>query len=489
MSTKRKLLVALAVFLLVFGGLFFWIWRGVPAEHTVDELSGKDPVLVEPKPETIPSIAIAKPIGWAANEAPVAAKGLVVTRFAEGLAHPRVLHTLPNGDIIAAEAEAPEGNMGDGFVATIAGWLMSNAGASGKSPNRLVLLRDGDGDGKAEGRFTLREGQGLSSPSGLGWAKDTLYVANHDAVLAFPYKLGETALAGEPKKIMDLPPSGGHWMRNLVLTPDGKKLYVAVGSSSNIAENGLEIEKGRAAIWEKDLTSEAYPRQYANGMRNPNGLAWNPSTGELWTTVNERDMLGPDLVPDYLTNVPVGSHYGWPWLYWKVYDDDRVELPPPDYLDDFVRKPEYGLGAHVAALGLTFVYGGERMGPDFANGAFIARHGSWNRTPAAGYDVVFVKFDANGNPLALPVPVLTGFLTGDGDTRGRPTWVTFAKDGALLVSDDTAGIVWRVIAPGAAPALPVRPVVTGRMPPQRSLSSDPTAQFKAKIKPNEDEQQ
>jgi glucose/arabinose dehydrogenase len=489
MSTKRKLFVALAVFLLVFGGLFYWILRGVPAEHTVEELSGTDPIIAEPKEETIPSIAIAKPVGWAAGAAPLAAKGLEVTRFAEGLSHPRVLHTLPNGDVIAAEADAPEGNMGDGLMAKIAEWLMSGAGSSGKSPDRLVLLRDADGDGKAEGRFTLRQGQGLASPSGLGWAKDTLYVANHDAVLAFPYKLGETTLSGEPRKIMDLPPSGNHWMRNLVLTPDGKKLYVAVGSASNIAENGLEIEKGRAAIWEKDLTSEAYPRQYANGLRNPNGLAWNPASGELWTTVNERDMLGPDLVPDYLTNVPVGAHYGWPWIYWKTHDDDRVDTWPPEYIDDFVRKPEYALGAHTAPLGMAFVYGGERMGPDFANGAFIARHGSWNRKPAAGYDVVFVKFDANGNPLGLPLPVLSGFLTGDGDTRGRPTWVSFAKDGALLVSDDTAGIVWRVINPAATPAAAVKPVISTRMPPQRSLSGEPPARFQAKIKPGQDEQQ
>jgi glucose/arabinose dehydrogenase len=489
MSTKRKLLVALAVFLLVFGGLFFWIWRGVPAEHSVEELSGKDPVIAEPKEETIPSVAIAKPVGWASGEAPVAAKGLTVTRFAEGLDHPRVLYTLPNGDVIAAEAGAPEGNLGEGFVAWIAEWLMSRAGAGGKSPDRLVLLRDGDGDGKAEGRFTLRDGKGLVSPSGLGWAQDTLYVANHDAVLAFPYKLGETVLGGEPKKVMDLPPGGNHWMRNLLLTPDGKKLYVAVGSASNIAENGLEIEKGRAAIWEKDLTSDAYPRQYANGLRNPNGLAWNPSTGELWTVVNERDMLGPDLVPDYLTNVPIGAHYGWPWLYWKTYDDNRVVSLPPDYIDDFVRKPEFALGAHTAPLGLAFVYGGERMGPDFGNGAFIARHGSWNRKPAAGYDVVFVKFDANGNPQGKPLPVLSGFLKDDGDTRGRPTWVSFARDGALLVSDDTAGIIWRVINPSAQPAPLIRPVVTASMPPQRSLNSDPEAQFRAKIKPNEDEKQ
>lgn len=489
MSTKRKLLVALAVFLLVIGGLVIWVWRGVPAEHTLDELSGKDPVLAEPRPETIPSIGIARPVGWAANEAPVAAKGLAVSRFAEGLQHPRVIHTLPNGDVIVAETDAPADSMGDGLAARIAIWIMQRAGSHHRSPDRLILLRDGDGDGKAEGRFVLREGRGLASPSGIGWAKDRLYVANHDAVLAFAYKLGETELAGEPSKIMDLPAAGNHWMRNLLLSPDGKKLYVAVGSASNIAENGPEIEQGRAAIWEKDLASDGYGRQYAQGLRNPNGLAWNPSTGELWTTVNERDMLGPDLVPDYLTNVPVGAHYGWPWVYWKSYDDDRVVGLPPDYFDDFVRKPEYALGAHVAALGLTFVYGGERMGPDFANGAFIARHGSWNRKPLAGYDVVFVKFDANGNPEGKPIAVLTGFLNDKGKARGRPTWVGFARDGALLVSDDTAGIVWRVIAPGAAPTAPVRPVITGSLPPQRSLNSDPNAQFRARIKPNRDEAQ
>jgi glucose/arabinose dehydrogenase len=486
MSTKRKLLVALAVFLLVLGGFVYFIWRGVPAQHTLDELSGKDPVLVEAKEESIPSVSIAKPIGWAKDEAPIAAEGLAVSRFAEGLNHPRVIYTLPNGDVIAAEADAPEASKGGGFMGMIAEMLMSRAGARGKSPDRLVLLRDADGDGQAEAKFTLREGNGLASPSGLGWANDTLYVANHDGVLSFAYKLGETTLAGGAKPVMDLPPAGNHWMRGMLLSPDGKKLYVAVGSATNIGEDGLEIEKGRAAIWEKDLTSDRAGRQYANGLRNPNGLAWNPSTGELWTTVNERDMLGPDLVPDYLTNVPVGAHYGWPWIYYKTNDDMRVVAAVPDYLDDFVRKPEYALGAHVAPLGLTFVYGGERMGPNFANGAFIARHGSWNRKPLSGYDVVFVKFDANGNPQGLPLPVLTGFLTGDGSTHGRPTWVSFAKDGALLVSDDTAGIIWRVIAPDAAPAVPVRPVITGHMPPQRSLNSDPEAQFRAKIKAGND---
>ncbi|WP_309752868.1 PQQ-dependent sugar dehydrogenase [Novosphingobium sp.] len=481
MSTKRKLLVALAVFLLVCGGLFFWIWRGTPAKHTDAELSGRDPVLVEPKVEQIPSVSIATPVGWGPNEAPVAAKGLSVTRFAEGLDHPRVIYTLPNGDVIAAEAQGPTGNMGAGFFARIASWLMQRAGAGGVSADALILLRDGDGDGKAEQKFTLRKGNGLASPSGLAWWGDVLYVANHDSVQAFPYKLGETVLNGAPSKVMDLPGGGNHWMRNIVLSDDGTRLYVAVGSASNVGEKGMELEKGRAVIWEKTFGKKGYPRQFASGLRNPNGLAWNPSTGELWVTVNERDQLGPDLVPDYLTNVPIGAHYGWPWVWWKTHDDDRVVAQPPDYFDDYVRKPEYALGAHTASLGLVFVTGGQKLGAQFANGAFIARHGSWNRKPPAGYDVVFVTFDKFGNPQGKPVPVLTGFLTGDGDTHGRPTWLAWGKDGALLVSDDTAGIVWRVIDPAAAPAAAIKPVVTGRLPPQRSLN-DPNAQYTAKMK-------
>jgi len=484
MSTKRKLLVALAVFLLVLGGLAYWIWRGTPAEKTLDELSGRDPALVEPQVERLPSVAIAKPVGWAAGEAPIGAQGLTVTRFAEGLDHPRVLLTLPNGDVVAALADAPASPGGGGLTGWIAQKLMERAGSHGSSPDALVLLRDSNDDGKADQTFTLRKGNGLVSPSGLAWRDGTLYVANHDAVLSFAYQLGETALAGTPKKLMDLPGAGNHWMRNILLSPDGTRLFVAVGSASNIAENGMEAEKGRAAIWELNLKT-GYPRQYAQGLRNPNGLAWNPATGELWTTVNERDQLGPDLVPDYLTNVPVGAHYGWPWVYWKKYDDERVVAAPPEYFDDYVRKPEYALGAHVAPLGLAFVQGGEKLGPDFANGAVIARHGSWNRQPLSGYDVVFVKFDANGNPQGLPIPLLTGFLTGKGTTHGRPTWVTFAKDGALLISDDTAGIIWRAIAPNAAPAPAVKPVVTARMPAQRELRGDPATQFKADFKQDE----
>ena len=481
MTTKRKLLIALIVFLLVAGLFIGWIWRGTPAKYTLDQLSGRDPVLAEPDVEQIPSVAVAKAIGWAAGEAPVGASGLMVSRFAEGLTHPRVMLTLPNGDVLVAEANAPKGNFGGGLMSVVAGLLMKRAGAAGVSPERLVLLRDADGDGKAEARFTLREKDGLESPSGLAWAGGKLYVANHNAVLQFDYALGETKLSGAPKKLMDLPAAGGHWMRNIILSPDAKALYVAVGSATNIGEQGMALEAGRAAIWQLDLAT-GRARQFANGMRNPNGLAWNPSTGELWSVVNERDQLGPDLVPDYLTNVPIGAHYGWPWVYWKDQEDARVIAAAPDYFDDYVRKPEYALGAHVAPLGLAFATGGHRLGEAFANGAFIARHGSWNRHPLSGYDVVFVKFDANGNPLGLPIPVLTGFLNGKGDTRGRPTWVAFDQGGALLISDDTAGIVWRVTAPGAAPSAPPKPVVTARMEPQRNLSADPSARTSASFK-------
>jgi glucose/arabinose dehydrogenase len=281
---------------------------------------------------------------------------------------------------------------------------------------------------------------------------------------------------------MDLPPGGNHWMRNLVLSEDGKKLYVAVGSASNIAEYGNEADQGRAAIWEIDL-EKGDRRQFAAGMRNPNGMAWNPSTGELWATVQERDMLGPDLVPDYLTNVPVGAHYGWPWIYFKDVYDLRVNNPMPLYLGEYVRKPEYALGAHVSALGLLFSTGGNRMGERFANGAFVARHGSWNRRPPSGYDVIFIPFDERGNPKGKALTVLSGFLTKDGDkVYGRPTWLAWDASGALLVSDDTAGIIWRVEAPGAVLSQAPRPVVEEMLPPQRELDASLDRQFKMKIK-------
>ncbi|MBW8783479.1 MAG: sorbosone dehydrogenase family protein [Novosphingobium sp.] len=482
MSTARKLAIFLFIVVIAAGGVFaWWIVRGTPAKHQVSELVGKHPLIVDPQVETIPTMRVAKPIGWGPNEAPQAAPGLTVTRFAEGLDHPRTMLTLPNGDVLVAETNAPPYHIG-GITGMVMGWLMKRAGAAEPSPNAIVLLRDADGDGKAEQRFTLRH-PALASPSGMAWGNGKLYVANHDAVLAFDFTPGQTGLTGSPTKLMDLPAGGRHWMRNLLLSPDGKLLYVSVGSSSNIAEDGIDKEQGRAGIWEIDLTS-GRRRQYAGGMRNPNGMDWNPATGELWTVVNERDQLGPDVPPDYLTNVPIGAQYGWPWVYWKNIIDERVTAPMPDFLTEYTRRPEYALGPHVAALGLVFVRGGEKLGPNFADGAIVAEHGSWNRRPPSGYDVEFVPFDDHGNPLdGPPRRLLTGFLTGRGPTHGRPTWLAWDKGGGLLVSDDTAGIIWRVIAQGAAPAAAIKPVVTAHMPPQRELKGEPTAQFQAKFGP------
>ena len=335
-----------------------------------------------------------------------------------------------------------------------------------------MLLRDANRDGKAEQRFTFRTG--LASPSGMAYGNGKLYIAQHNAVLAFDFTPGATTLTGQPRKIMDLPAAGQHWMRSLLLSPDGKKLYVGVGSATNIGDNGMDAEKGRAAIWEIDLAT-GKSREYAGGMRNPNGMAWDPSTGELWAVVQERDMLGSDLVPDYLTDVPIGAQYGWPWIYWKTNLDDRVGAPMPQFMMDYTRKPQYALGAHTAVLGLVFSNGGNLMGPGFENGAFVARHGSWNRKPPSGYDVVFVPFDANGNPVGMPKPVLTGFLTPDG-AHGRPVWLAWDQTGGLLVSDDTGGVIWRVVSPGARPSVAPRPVVTDHMLPQNELKGDPNMQ-------------
>ena len=465
MRTRTKVLIGVVIVILVIAAAIFYVTRGDRADLSVDEVAGTDPTLQEPDPETIPTVKIAEPVGWGANEVPVAAEGLTVGRFAEGLDHPRVIYTLPNGDVLVTLTRAPASE-GGGFSITnfIAGLLFEQAGAAGVSPDELVLLRDADGDGRAEQRATLTDE--LASPSGIAWGDGTLYVANHDAVLAFPYELGATSL-GSPRKVMDLAPGGNHWMRNLILHPDGDRLYVAVGSASNVGEKGMEAEEGRALIWEYNLETNRQ-RVFGAGLRNANGLDFSPWSGELWTTVNERDMLGSDLVPDYLTNVPVGAQYGWPWVYWGDNYDRRVKAPVPAYIN-YVRRPEYSLGPHVAALGFVFSAEGAAMGENFSNGAFVARHGSWNRKPPSGYDVVYVAFDERGNPLGKPIPVLTGFLKPNGDTRGRPTWVEWAKDGSLLVSDDTAGIIWRVRSPGATPQPAIERVTGKRLPPQREL--------------------
>lgn len=478
MRILKKIAIGLLVVVLILVAAGWWVLRGSPAEYTVAQVTGTDPLLAEPDEQTIPTVQVAEPIGWGEDGAPAAAAGLAVNRFAEGLEHPRVIYAMPNGDILVAESNAPERPIaGGGITNFLAGFLFRRAGAAVPSPNKLVLLRDADADGVAEARHLLRDD--LASPSGIAWHDGTLYVANHDAVLAFDYAEGATALTGSPRKLMDLPPAGNHWMRNLILNEDGTRLYVAVGSASNYGEGGMAAEQGRAAIHELDLETGG-SRVYGSGLRNPNGLDWNPWSGELWTTVNERDMLGSDLVPDYLTNVPVGVTYGWPWLYWGENIDARVErevAPMPNFLTEYSRTPEYALGPHVAALGLAFTREGSRMGEAFGRGAFIARHGSWNRKPPAGYDVVFVRFDARGNPLGKPVQVLESFLAGNGQTHGRPTWVAWDRTGALLVSDDTANIIWRVTAPGARPAGPQVRIRGERMPPQRELTSDPRRAF------------
>ncbi len=465
MSLAKKLGIALVVILIILAAAFWFLTRGDTASVPWEEVVGTDPTLEEPNAEGIPTVAIAEPVGWAADEVPVAAEGLAVMRFADGLEHPRTLQALPNGDILVSLTRAPAKEDDGGITAWIAGLLMDRAGAGGESPNQVVLLRDADGDGRAEVRQVLLDG--LDSPSGLAWHDGTLYVANHDEVLAYPYELGAAMVSGEPRKITDLAAAGGHWMRNLAINEEGTKLYVAVGSDTNIADKGMEAEEGRALIWEVDLES-GRRRIFGGGLRNPNGLDFNPWSGELWTTVNERDMLGSDLVPDYLTNVPVGAQYGWPWVYWGDNFDRRVDYPIPAYIN-YVRTPEYALGPHVAALGFVFSAEGAQMGEDFSSGAFVARHGSWNRKPPSGYDVVYVAFDERGNPTGKPIPVLTGFLQDDGTTRGRPTWVEWAGDGALLVSDDTAGIIWRVIAPRGTRQGAIEQVTGNRLPPQRNL--------------------
>jgi len=476
MSTLKKLGIAAIVIILLLLGIAWWILRGDSADLSLAQVTGSDPVLAEPDEQMIPTVNIAKPVGWAEGAAPDAAQGLTVSRFAAGLNHPRVIYTMPNGDVLVAETNAPPGRemAGGGIKDWIAGLLFARAGAAVPSPDRIVLLRDADSDGSADQKFVLREG--LSSPSGLAWQDGNLYVANHDAVLRFDYEAGSTRVAGNPEKLMDLPPAGNHWMRNILLNPEGTRLYVAVGSASNIGESGMAREEGRAAIHELNLET-GRSRLFAQGLRNPNGLAWNPWSDELWVTVNERDMLGSDLVPDYLTNVPVGAHYGWPWVYWNEVIDERVEARMPDFLTQYTRTPEYALGPHVAALGLVFTQEGSRMGRRFDHGAFIARHGSWNRKPAAGYDVVFVRFDERGNPVGAPVQVLESFLAGDGETYGRPTWVAFDRTGALLVSDDTGNIIWRVVAPGSAPAPAPRRIEGESLPPQRELRGSPARAF------------
>ncbi|MDZ4761100.1 MAG: sorbosone dehydrogenase family protein [Alphaproteobacteria bacterium] len=403
---------------------------------------GAAPSLPQPSTPLIPTLKIAKAVGWQ-GEAPIAAAGLGVQAFAEGLDHPRWIEVLPNGDVLVAETNAPERpEQGKGIKGFFEKQAMTEAGAVTPSANRITLLRDADGDGLAEVKSVLLEG--LNSPFGMALVGETLFIANSDAVWGFRYAAGVTRISDAGTRLTDLPagPRNHHWTKNIIASKDGTRLYATVGSNSNIAENGMEEEKGRAAIWEIDAATGA-KRLFATGLRNPNGLGWEPVSGMLWTAVNERDELGHNLVPDYITSVKDGAFYGWPYSYFGQTVDTRVKPPMPDMVAKAI-APDYAVGAHTASLGLDFA-DGAKLGSAFADGAFIGQHGSWNRNPFSGYKVIFVPF-AGGMPSGEAVDVLTGFVDEDDQARGRPVGVAVAKDGALLVADDVGNTIWRVSA-------------------------------------------
>ncbi len=402
---------------------------------------GANPTLPPPTKSLIPTVDIAPAAGWPAGAKPASPEGTRVDAFATGLDHPRWLYVLPNGDVLVAETNAPERpGDGKGIKGRVMEMVMKRAGAGVPSANRITLLRDADGDGTAEGRFAFLSG--LNSPFGMTLVGSDLYIANTDAVVRFPYEEGKTSITAPGTKLVDLPagPINHHWTKNVIASPDGSKLYVTTGSNSNVAENGMEAEAGRAAIWEVD-TKTGEHRVFASGLRNPNGLDFHPDTGKLWTVVNERDELGSDLVPDYLTSVADGAFYGWPYSYFGGHVDDRVKPPRPDLVSSAV-KPDYALVPHSAPLGLAFAEG-SALPPPFRHGAFIGLHGSWNRRPPSGYKVVFVPF-SDGIPSGEPIDVLTGFLSADGDAYGRPVGVAIDRRGALLVADDVGNVIWRV---------------------------------------------
>jgi len=417
--------------------------KRAPAESP-NPTVGANPTLPEPEDKKlIPTVRVAEAIGWPSGHVPMGAEGLAVSPFASGLDHPRWLYVLPNGDVLVAETNGPKRPKDEeGIKAKVMKQMRGKAGAGTPSANRITLLRDGDGDGIAETRSVLVEN--LYSPFGMALVGSELYVANADAIVKFPYRTGDTRITAGPTPVTDLP--GGernhHWTKNIIADRDGAKLYATVGSNSNVAEHGMAEEEGRAAIWEVDLKTGT-KRLFATGLRNPNGMAWEPSTGTLWTVANERDELGNDLVPDYLTSVKDGVFYGWPYSYFGKHVDVRVEPPRPDLVARAV-APDYALGAHVAALGLVYADPSARALPrGLTNGMFIGEHGSWNRDPPAGYKVVFVPF-ANGRPSGAPLDVLTGFVNEEGQAMGRPVGVAIDGKGALLVADDVGNVVWRV---------------------------------------------
>ncbi|WP_223455942.1 MULTISPECIES: PQQ-dependent sugar dehydrogenase [unclassified Pseudomonas] len=416
---------------------------GETSRLQVSDGTGPSPQLPEPNKTLVPTVNIAPAIGWPQGAKPVAATGTQVTAFAEDLDHPRWLYVLPNGDVLVAETAAPpKPEDGNGIRGWVMKKVMGRAGSTVPSPNRITLLRDKDHDGFAETRTVFL--QNLNSPFGMTLVGNDLYVADTDSLLRFHYENGDTQIKSPAIKVIDLPggPLNHHWTKNVIASKDGSKLYVSVGSNSNVAENGMDKEEGRAAIWEVDRATGRH-RIFASGLRNPNGMAWEPHSGALWTAVNERDEIGGDLVPDYITSVKDGAFYGWPFSYYGQHVDIRVEPQNPDLVAKAI-APDYAVGPHTASLGLTFAEN-SKLPPPFTQGAFIGQHGSWNRNPRSGYKVIFVPFSA-GKPVGKPVEVLTGFLNDKEQAMGRPVGVVIDRQGDLLVADDVGNKVWRVSA-------------------------------------------
>ncbi len=411
---------------------------------------GPNPQLPPPAKTLLPTMNIATAQTWAPGDHPTAAPNLKVVEFAKDLDHPRWLYVLPNGDVLVAETNAPpKPKDSKGLKGKVEAIIMGKAGATVPSANRISLLRDSNGDGVADQKFTFLAG--LNSPYGMTLVGNTLYIADSDAVVKTTYSPGATS-APAPTKVTDLPAGeiNHHWTKNVIASPDGSKLYVTTGSNSNVGENGMDVEAGRAAIWEVDPATGAH-RIFASGLRNPNGMGWS-STGQLWTAVNERDEIGSDLVPDYMTSVKDGGFYGWPYSYYGQHVEERIKPQRPDLVAKAI-KPDYALGPHTASLGLTFASGpGQNadtaMPTAFRDGVFVGQHGSWNRKPRSGYKVIFVPF-AGGMPSGQSVDVLTGFIGADDKAHGRPVGVAIDKAGGLLVADDVGNRVWRVT--GAAP--------------------------------------
>jgi glucose/arabinose dehydrogenase len=412
-----------------------------PATAPPSTQYGANPILPAPHQYVLPPTRIATPVGWGRTETPTAAAGLEVAAFATGFEHPRQVYTLPNGDVLVVETNGPAAPV-NRPKDWLFGFFQNRAGSSAPGGNRITLLRDANGDGKPELRSIFLDH--LNAPFGVVLVGDQLYVADTDALLRFPYVTGETRITAAPVKVTDLPAStiDHHWTKSLVASPDGSKLYVGVGSNSNITENGIDAEADRAAICEIDRAT-GYKRIFASGLRNPTGLAFAPGTNTLWAVVNERDEIGPNLVPDYLTSVHPNAFYGWPYSYYGQHVDVRVQPQRPDLVASAI-PPDYALSSHVAPLGLVFSTG-TGLPARFRGGVFIGEHGSWNRVPLNGYKVVYVPFEG-GRPSGPPQDVVTGFLTRDGKARGRPVGVALDRTGALLIADDVGNAVWRVRA-------------------------------------------